>query len=248
MSFGAKINLKNIELVKRLSENFSYVEIYFLPDFFVNPESSILPFKYVIHAPTHNQSVNLAKKSGSNIKFVESAIIFAHKVKAKRVIVHLGEYRDNVNEDNIIKNLRKLVRLGKKHNVKILIENVPLKAKSGKVGYLDFGSNPEEIGMVLEKVKCGFVLDFSHACHAALSYKEDYKKFILKFLRLEPEMFHLYDTIVEQEEDVHLPFGKGTMDIKFLVKLVCGKDVTLEMEPYALRNYIEAINYLKQIL
>lgn len=241
MSFGAKISLNDIQLAKKLSEIFNYIEVYYLPD--ITPEE-IPSVRYVVHAPNAKYSVDLAKKKDTNIKLVEEAIAFAGKINSKKVIVHIGSYSESA-EKTIISNLKKLVKLAKKRDIRILVENLPLKSKYHP---MQFGSKPEEINLILKKVRCGFVLDFSHACHAAFSHKTDHKRFILEFLKLKPEMFHLYDTIAEQEEDVHLPFGKGNLDIKFFLKLIRNEDVTIEASSQTLKDYLESIDFIKQFL
>lgn len=241
MSFGAKIGLENIQMANDLLGIFSYIEVYYTPN--VKPEK-IPNARYVVHAPNSRFSVDLAKKKDSNINLVEEAINFASKINSKVVIVHVGSYPER-SEKIIINNLKNIVKSAKKYDIRILVENLPLKSKYFSV---QFGAKPKDIELILKKVKCGFVLDFSHACHAAFSYKTDYKKFILEFLKLNPEMFHLYDSISEQEEDVHLPFGKGDLDIKFFIKLIRNEDVTIEASSQTIKHYLDSMTFIKKFL
>jgi len=186
------------------------------------------------------------RKDNGRIEDVEKSIIFANKINSKRVIIHLGFYNGKkTNEKNLLTNLENLIKFSKKYKIKILIENVPLKSTSNTIQY---GSTPEQIKSLLNKFDCGFVLDFSHAAHAAFSYKKEYKKFILEFMKLNPDMFHLYDTNINQEEDTHLQFGKGNFDISFLLSLIGDKDVTLEIDSPTYDNLIESKNFIEKLL
>ena len=161
---------------------------------------------------------------------VKSSILFAQKIGAKLAIVHPGYLNSERNKVFFIKKsiqtISKLRVFAKKHDVKLLVENLPLRS----IANTELGSNPQEIGMIVEDTGCGFVLDFAHAHHASVSHKADYKKFVKDMYKIGPTMFHLYDGHAGSEVDTHLPLGKGDLDIKFFTKFIKKEPVTLETD------------------
>lgn len=245
MNLGAKLNLSDEkrELLESVSKIFDFIEVYYLP---FNPftlDVSKIKTRWVVHSPHGEHGVNLAF-ADSNIEKVKDAILLANKIGAKKLIVHPGEYREKLDKKRMMENLEEINEDCEQHGIRMLIENLPFVSD-----YQIFcsGATPNEIKEIVKKVKCGFVLDFSHAYHASISLKKDYKKFILDFMKLKPEHFHLYDSQANQEKDLHLPLGEGGLDIPFFVSLVKDEDVTLELDPQIFSMYVNALNYLKKL-
>jgi len=254
MKLGAKIDLKpeHSHLVKKLEKLFDFIEVYYKPIAAEKIKKDLLSnTRFVVHAPHHADVVNLARLRKSNIKYIERSVVFASKIKARYVIVHPGylpvtqKKRKSKYLENCIKNLKELKKFAEEYGIKILVENLPLKSVKNS---LELCSTPQELKKILKKVKCGFVLDFSHAYHASISHKVDYKKFIREFVKLKPVMFHLYDGRANEEADSHLPLGEGNLDLPFFISFIKDEDVTLEISPPTLKNYVNALKYLKRFM
>jgi len=245
MKLGAKIHLgrDDLNIIKKLVKVYDFIEVYYTEHHLFNSTINKLSDNWIVHCPHHHDSINLALNKGIN--HVKSSIKFAEKIKAKYAIVHAGFLHTKQDKDFFIKNaikvIKKLNDFSKKHKVKLLVENVPLRA----IAAVEVGSNSEEMKLILKETGCGLCLDFSHAYHASVSYKIDYKKFIEDMYKLKPTMFHLYDGISGQEVDSHLPLGKGNLDIPFFLKFIKNEPVTLEISPPTLENYLDAIKYIK---
>ena len=245
MKLGAKIHLgrDDLEIVKKLVKVYDFIEVYYTEHHLFNSTINKLFDHWIVHCPHHHDSINLALNRG--VDHVKSSIKFAEKIKATHAIVHAGFLHVKQNKNFYIKNSIKVIKnlneFAKKHKVELLVENVPLRA----IAEIEVGSDAEEMELILKETGCGFCLDFSHAYHASVSYKTNYKKFIKDMYKLRPIMFHLYDGIAGQEVDSHLPLGKGNLDIPFFLSFVKNEFVTLELSPPTLENYLDAIEYLK---
>jgi sugar phosphate isomerase/epimerase len=245
MKLGAKLNLSDEkrELLESASKIFDFIEVYYLP---FNPftlDVSQIKTRWVVHGPHGAHGVNLGSVN-SKIESVKDSILLANKIGAKKLIVHPAEYKEKLDKKRMMGNLKELNENCEWHSIRMLIENLPLLSD---YEIYCFGAIPEEIKEIVRKVKCGFVLDFSHAYHASVSLKKDYKDFILEFMKLKPEHFHLYDSRANLEMDVHLPLGEGELDIPFFLSLIKDEDVTLELDPQTYSVYVNALNYLRKV-
>jgi sugar phosphate isomerase/epimerase len=247
MKFGIKTNLKEERLadIKKLSKIYDFVETYFLPENVTPGRLSSIKTRWIMHSP-HEPKANIAKKVGSGIELIKKSILYAIGVNAKKVIVHPGSSESSdCSIKNAIKNLREINSFSISYGIRMIIENLPFRDEFCP-GFL-FGSKPEEIKLILDEVNCGFVLDFSHAYHSSFSHNIDPEKMIKRFMELKPEMFHLYDTEINQENDIHLQVGEGNLNFQFVLPLIKDKDVTLELEPFSVEVFTDAINRLKKI-
>jgi endonuclease IV len=251
MILGAKVDLRpsHLKFVNKLIHIYDYMEVYFTPNAAVDHNDALATHeRWVVHAPHHGDRVNLAFRTEAN-KLVEKSIIFAGKLDAEYVIIHPGFLLDSelpMTEEhlkNILLNIEELKEVAKMSNVKLLLENLPFRHTENSIA---FGSTPEEMEVLLKKSRCGFVFDLPHAFHSSVSHKIPYKKFITKFLKLKPKMFHMYDGKAAEEIDTHLNFGQGNLNIPFFISLVGDKRVTLEIYPPTVDDYIFAIKYLKK--
>ena len=245
MKLGAKLHIArdDIGMVKELAKDFDFIEVYYTRHHLKDSNIRKLSKKWIVHCPHHEDSINLALNRGVN--HVKDSLLFAQKIGAKLAIVHPGfldsDHRKDFFIGKSIETIRKLRLFAKDHGVRLLVENLPLRS----IANTELGSTPEEMERILEETGCGFVLDFAHAYHASVSHKKRYKKFIERFYKLRPTMFHLYDGHRGSERDSHLPFGRGNLDIAFFVKFIRNEPVTLEL-PTKLECYLDALEYLKR--
>jgi endonuclease IV len=250
MKIGAKIILDEPHLVSILAKEFDFIEVYYRPDVVLEIDKWPLHIKWTVHIP-HASGASIwfngaEPEPTSNIQNAINSMEFANKIGAKQVIVHPGTIKkEDKPEDfmeNFISNLNTLRTFAKKLKLKLLLETVPLYTESGKKHIM---SKPEEYAELIKKLKLGFCLDFSHAIHAAYSHKIPYKEFVTGFMKLKPKYFHLYDTKMNQELDIHLPIGAGDMDFNFVLPLIKNNSVAFEMpKENRLANYLNAKKYL----
>src|SRR3989338_8001414 len=159
----------------------------------------------------------------------------------KKLIVHAGAEGSIETAENFLKKI---------NDERVIIEKMP---KRGLKNENCLGYSKEQIKRLMD-CGCGFCLDFSHACKAAVSLKMDYKMLVKELLELKPVMFHLSDGSLDNEYDEHLAFGKGNFDIKFFLDCVKNnkdKFVTLETFRKNNKSFEEDINnldYLRKIL
>jgi sugar phosphate isomerase/epimerase len=246
MKFGIKTNLKkeSLDNVKKLSKIYDFAEIYFRQDNVETSKLASIKTRWMMHVP-HAPETNFIKKVRNGVEVAKKSILYGTDLKIERAIVHAGSMiGKKFDIKQMIENLKELNEFCNNYGVRMVIENVPLRIQE-EPGFA-FGSKPEEIKKILTNVKCGFVLDFSHVYHSCFSHKEDPKKMLKDFMKLEPEMFHLCDTKINQGYDIHLPLGKGMLDIQYLLSFIKDEDVTLELPPPIFDVYIDAINYLKK--
>jgi sugar phosphate isomerase/epimerase len=250
MKIGAKIILDEPHLVSILAKEFDFIEVYYRPDVVLEIDKWPLHIKWTVHIPHASGTSNwfncAEPEPKSNIQNAIKSMEFANKIGAKQVIVHPGtikkEDKPEKFMENFILNFDTLRTFAKKLKLKLLIETVPLYTESGNKHLI---SKPDEYAEIIKKFKLGLCLDFSHAIHAAYSHKIPYKDFILDFMKLKPKYFHLYDTKMNQELDIHLPIGDGDMDFSFVLPLIKNNSVAFEMpRENRLANYLNAKKYL----
>jgi len=242
MKIGAKTNLDDIELVNALAKEADFIEVYYTRgvDYKKMPKAV-----YTMHCPHHDFNVNLGllgKESGMSA--VKDSLVLAEKLKCKTAVVHTGTNVPGASVENLIKNLKELVKFAKSKGIKLLIENLPYETNHSN----HIISLPEENKKVMDAVKCGFCLDFSHAAHSAFSHKINYKTLTVEFLKLKPSYFHLYNTNVNAKQDIHLAFDDkaGSLDIDFALSVISNDAmVTLELPDPKLKNFLNAKKFLK---
>jgi len=163
MKLGAKIHLgrDDLNIIKKLVKVYDFIEVYYTEHHLFNSTINKLSDNWIVHCPHHHDSINLALNKGIN--HVKSSIKFAEKIKAKYAIVHAGFLHTKQDKDFFIKNaikvIKKLNDFSKKHKVKLLVENVPLRA----IAAVEVGSNSEEMKLILKETGCGLCLDFSRS-------------------------------------------------------------------------------------
>jgi len=244
MKLGAKTDFSDIELAKRLSTMFDFMEILYKPE--VNKITSkilLINATWVVHS-LHYPDVNLSKDNGSVDK-VKKVIDFSELIGARKVIVHPGTANNKQEIETLLKNYKQVVDYARTKNVKILVENIMYHTVVDSSTC--FGKNPAEIEKLMEATGCGFVLDFSHAQSSSLSFKRNFTNVLDEYLKLSPDMFHLCDGMTGQPRDMHLPLGKGTFNIKQLCSLIGDKPVTLEVSPPTLDSFKQSKEFIRSL-
>jgi len=223
IEFGLKlwsINYHQLsEAVKLIEKDmFQYIELMPVPNTDISPFLEI-DVPYFIHVTTESYGVNIANRSKKefNLEIIGLCREWADKLGARYLILHPGYG----SIDDATKFLEKI------GDNRILIENMP------KIGI----NNEKMVGYTVEQVRelmnnrFGLCLDFGHAIKAAVSLNEDYEKYIKKFLKLNPKMFHVSDGKLNNQKDEHLHIGEGDYNFEFLmgcIKKSKLKYVTLE--------------------
>jgi len=145
------------------------------------------------------------------LKFAKKEIILAKKVGVKQITIHSGE-RDRPNNENmvaknfeiLIKNLKEIVKLGRKYGIKIGLEN--------SFGPDRLCRKPEDLLRVVNSVKSlGITFDSGHSNIASLDpvkYFKKVKKFVINI--------HFHDN--DGKTDQHAVPGKGNINFKGLLK------------------------------
>ena len=180
----------------------------------------------------------------TNLKIYQEVKIFADELNAPFIIFHGGI------DGNIEETARQLASF---NEPRALIENKPFVALPNKMGG-EFcrGYNINEIEIVMNAANCGFCLDFGHAICAANSQNIDVYEYCQKFLKLNPNMYHLTDLDdISSPYDSHLHLGKGQLDFdKILLMIADNKFVTFETNKNSKENlddFIEDMKWLNNI-
>ncbi len=263
MKLGAKISLgkDKWDLLNKLTNEMDFIEVYYTEDRIYLTNLLSLDTRWVVHGPHLSHGVNFAKDdpAESNIELFKKGIVLAHELGAEHVITHAGYYNPKDNKDRIgeivIENILQLKKFAKQHNVKLFLENSMFKLATklelhnaeNIPNLLGFFSAPDEIEYILKKVRCEFLLDFSHAYITSINKGKDYKKFIGQLMEFKPAMFHLCDGKKNDPTDRHLPLGKGNYDLPFFLSLIGDHDVTLEVTP-TLEGFLDSKKYIQKVL
>jgi len=242
IKFGLKLwstNQDALPQVEELIEEnvFQYIELTPIPNTRLDP---FLEAKahYVIHITTERYGVNIAdeKKKKFNLKTIDNCIEWADMLDAEYLILHPG-----------FGSMDKAMEfMGDINDKRILIENMP---RVGVNNEKMIGYTPEQIKELMGE-RFGLCLDFGHAIKAAVSLNEDYKKYIKKFLKINPKMFHISDGKLNSEKDEHLHIGEGEYDFEFLMDCVRkseSKYVTLETPRTNLNSLKEDLRNLEKL-
>jgi len=235
------INSNLIVNAKKLIEQniFQYIELTYIP------QTSIAPFQidvpYIIHITTEKHGLNIGDKRlvDKNFQIIEKCLNVADQLNANYLILHPG-FGDIENTMMFLQEIE---------DKRILVENMP---KIGMNNETLIGYSPEHIKRLIGR-KFGFCFDLNHAIKASVSLHIPYKKYIKKFLEIQPKMFHISDGKITIEKDEHLHIGDGEYDFSYLLKLVIKSNsnmVTLETPRYndSLYDDISNVNKLLNIL
>jgi deoxyribonuclease IV len=239
------INKNYIKEAVRLYEDkvYEYIELYVVPDTYKEYIEiwKNLQIPFVIHAPhyEHGMCLSNSEKEYKNKGLAVEAFNYADMLNADIVIFHSGM------NGKIEETARQIKLLQDK---RITIENKPYYGLNNS-GICN-GSSPEEIKLVIQETGCSFCLDIGHAICAANAHKQDPIKYLAKFIKLNPQMFHLTDGDYKGIYDTHKHFGQGNFPLKEILQLV-PKNSTITNEAYkdskdSLEDFCEDVKYLKE--
>lgn len=151
----------------------------------------------------------IPKISKAALELAEKEITFAHKIGAKKIVIHCGhkdlpEGKGAKNFESLTKNLKELVKLGKKHKIEIGIEN------GFSIGNLC--RKLEDLLRVVNSVKgLRVTFDAGHANAPGfnpIQYFQKVKNFVINI--------HLHDN--DGKSDQHALIGEGNINFKSLLK------------------------------
>lgn len=249
--YGLKLWSINTEDYKREAQKlydkglYDFIELYAVPETNETINSwEKLKIPFIIHAPHYKHGMNLANpdKFQNNMKLVKETLKFADKLNAEFIVFHPGvggEITETARQVNLINDGR------------ILIENKPYDAIPEMNADFCAGSRVEEIKIILENTEAGFCLDIGHAIAASNSFNTNFIEDIKKFIKLNPKLYHLSDTDINQKIDLHQNFGEGNLDIAEIMGLLPENAViTIETDKKSQHNlddFILDIEYLKKI-
>ena len=258
LRIGAKTNLweETWKIVKQLPKITDYIEVYYTKETVELKKLRSLKTDWLMHGPHLSHVFNIADNRG--IKTFQESVILAHQLGAEYVILHPGVFRIGkrmVVLDKMIENINQLKDFCGGYDIKIVVENLfPARSLSGvpakiySLFYENFGFLPKEMGIILKRTNCEFLLDFPHACITALTLGHDQRELIESLMKLKPKMFHISDGISDKSKDLHLPLGKGNYDLPYFISRIGEHDVTMEIKPLTLQNIVESKIYIKRVL
>jgi endonuclease IV len=249
MNFKFKIGLKlystNTDLIPEAlllkNKYFNFVELYIIPGSY---DKTIRAWKefdapYVIHAPHSFHGTNLARLElrEKNMRNMREVQRFADELDADIIIVHGG------NNGNITETIEQLRIID---DPRVVVENKP------NIGILNescIGWSASEFKQFRAAgVSNGIILDFTHAACAARTAETDVNIFIQSLLEFEPKVFHLSDREAYSQKDVHLNFGKGSMNLEKLMSLIpLDGLVTVETPRRIAENLSEFVTDIKYL-
>ncbi|WP_238091394.1 sugar phosphate isomerase/epimerase family protein [Photobacterium leiognathi] len=213
---------------------FNYIELYVQPgdidNLTPNLAKRIARNEIIIHAPhmgnNFDPSAPCDPEKQSNHDKLKDAFIAAELFKSKQIVLHGGIY---YGADSLSKNIDFINELPEQQKKLIAIENLPYFSDSDSVIKRRYAiSSPEEVEKVINATGVQLCLDFSHAVCTAISSGLDPIEQIDKYLKLEPDMFHICDGLMNVDKDLHLHLGVGDFPLKDFLKATHGKPVSLE--------------------
>ncbi len=196
------------------------------------------PFEYTIHAPHEVFGFSPILNYRKSQKHLEAAVKAAKRLKADRIIMHLGYVNRKPDEETMMKGIKAAAKLAKSCSYgRILLEN---SVVDGTFALMDKGKSyicytPEHMKEVLEMSGAGFCLDFEHVAITAKQLGTDFRKLLGEMLKLKPEYFHLSGTRLSKlhasyAEGHHLSIFNTDFNIEEVKKILqkAGKPVCLE--------------------
>lgn len=236
-----------LEEAKRLYNQgyFDYIELYVVPETLDTLSKwKMLDIPFILHAPHFKHKINLSDPAQFeyNKKIFAEVEIFRKDLHAEYTIIHSGM------NGNIKETIRQL-KLMQPHD--FLIENKPFIAPL-KPEYKCVGSTLDELKEILANLNCGFCLDIGHAICTANSLNLKPYSYLAEFQKLNPQMYHLSDGIINSPSDRHLHFGEGNYNIKKILLFINPHAKTSietkKNSQHNLTDFIADINYIHRIL
>jgi deoxyribonuclease IV len=241
------INENYVKEAIRLFEKgiYHYIELFVISgsyDKFINLWKH-LNIPYVIHAPHSYAGLNTAKKEdrNKNLKLINEILKFANDLNAEIIIFHPGV------EGEIEETAFQLCQI---NDTRVVVENKPYVGLKDEICN---GATIEEIKFVLQKAKVGFCLDVSHAIISANAQGLEQFSYLKAFNELRPKIYHLSDGDCKGVYDEHKNLGKGSYDLKKIVKEVLPKYCCITIETKkkfkdSLSDFEKDVSYLNNLL
>jgi endonuclease IV len=217
MQFGLKLGSINTSYTESIlsfydAGYFQYIELFTASESFDDTIGYWKQFSIpiIIHAPHSfaGMNISLSEEREKNKMKLQETFQFADALKSEYIIFHPGI--NGVIEETISQ-LRPYV------DSRCLIENKPTRGLNDEKC---LGSTPKEISYVLKELQLGFCLDFVHAVCSANTLKKEPLDHIKEFMAFNPRVYHLTDGNYSSEYDSHLHYGKGTLPLKELFKML----------------------------
>lgn len=187
-----------LELVLGVKSRFDFARIAYLSDKYDLPVASI-------HQPAW---------SGIGLYFDESFVEFAKKLGTRRIVFHPLAFQSFTSVSGKLY-LEKLARLQEKHDVSVMLENMPNDLVYAKL----HDGTPEHILHHLETINTiadtyGFLLTYD-VSHAELTKPQDEKI----FAKLFPKIGNIHASSFIPGKH-HLPLGTGMLDTEGFVNFL----------------------------
>jgi len=157
--------------------------------------------------------------SGAVRKVIKKSIIFASKINANHLILHSGHKEISgpaiaKNYETLIKNLKEIVKVGKKYEIKIALENSNKYSNAVCI-------KPDELLKVVNSVEgLKILFDVGHANTTGINHIKYFKQirdFVINI--------HLHDN--DGRTDQHALIGEGNINFKNLLK-DCKKQIIMD--------------------
>ncbi len=197
----------------------------------------------VLHLP-HGHNNDLITETGDLnslvINRMQNAIVYANRMGAKKLTLHLGFHPSNLTREKaiecVIEAVKVLCDIAYEYNSNIMIENMP--------GYNELGYSPDEILHIIQKANKSnlkFILDTGHA-HCSKYELTEYVKKLSKYL------YHMHFNDNDGTRDQHKRVNSGTIDfIKLFKELNNIKYNELHCMEVIFKEYTDLIEYEKDI-
>lgn len=223
IGFKGQLTTKNIldDLDFALENGFDCLEIGLRSeeDFNLNPKiikkvrdiSERNNIFLIVHpSPFLPLSSPFSEISKAVIKVAKKGIIFASKINARYLVLHSGHKESSgpaitKNYDTLIRNLKEIVKFGKRHGIGIALENSTRYSNSVCI-------EPKDLLSVVNSVSgCKVLLDVGHANTTKIGPVRYFKK-IKNFITI----IHIHDN--DGKSDQHALIGKGNINFKRFLK------------------------------
>lgn len=213
------------EYLEAVHDSTDFIEAYAHPDH----NYEVLEFwdkPINFHVPHSDNGTNFANpdKHDINVAILNHTYKLADKFGAGKIIFHPELFED---ENCTCEVLERFVK--ENYDPRLHLENMPYNCK----GVRHIATAPQEIQELLSRLNVKFCLDFAHATEYLTKVGAD-RELIHDFLALTPNHFHMTDTDLDKVADpdfdeLHVSFGKGTMDLDWVKGLIpADASVTLE--------------------
>jgi len=242
-SIGLKIYSSNTVAFPKLLELLEkkvidYVEIYIVPGADAQHLTVFRGLPLILHAPNYNHGFSLTKPNENAYRAIDDAM---QVLGQPEIIFHPGYISDA--DDTV----EALIEVLKNSKYRVILENVPKKGYKEGVELLIH--TPYEYEQVISETGVKFCLDIGHAIAAANSERKNHMDFVREFLRLGPYMYHLSDSLTDDEIDSHLNLLDGNLPLAELVRLIpANAKVSLETPKKDFVNLLEDLQNIDTFL